>query len=449
MDEENRNKENSEPKRPPGSPDAAKTLMESTSPTEEMAANSKSENLPATENASSVAATPETAITAPEFQRLRPHQFSSPPPVWTEPPPKHKRFNWIFLLTVVLPTTIAIIYYGLIASDVFISESRFVVRSPQRQVQSGLSALLQGSGFSRSQDDTYSVHDFVLSRDALTELDQKLAVKKSYTSLDNDFINRFPGLDWDDSFEAFHRYYRKQVSIDYDTASSITTLRVRAFTADASKQVNDLLLKMGERLVNNLNDRSRQDLIQSAEQEVKTAEDRIKTAATALAGYRNSQTVFDPDRQSALQLQGVARLQEELLTTQAQLEQIKRVSPNNPQVASLTSRVDNLRQSIANETAKVAGGSSSLTSKSAAFERFALDKIFAEKQLGAALASLESARSEALRKQLYLERLVQPNLPDKSVEPRRIRSVLMVLVLGLVAWGVVSLLVASIKEHTD
>ena len=449
MDEENRNKENSEPKRPPGSPDAAKTLMESTSPTEEMAANSKSENLPATENASSVAATPETAITAPEFQRLRPHQFSSPPPIWTEPPPKHKRFNWIFILTVVLPTTIAIIYYGLIASDVFISESRFVVRSPQRQVQSGLSALLQGSGFSRSQDDTYSVHDFVLSRDALTELDQKLAVKKSYTSLDNDFINRFPGLDWDDSFEAFHRYYRKQVSIDYDTASSITTLRVRAFTADASKQVNDLLLKMGERLVNNLNDRSRQDLIQSAEQEVKTAEDRIKTAATALASYRNTQTVFDPDRQSALQLQGVARLQEELLTTQAQLEQIKRVSPNNPQVASLTSRVDNLRQSIANETAKVAGGSSSLTSKSAAFERFALDKIFAEKQLGAALASLESARSEALRKQLYLERLVQPNLPDKAVEPRRIRSVLMVIVLGLVAWGVVSLLVASIKEHTD
>lgn len=448
MEEENRKKKTSEPKQPPGSQETGKPLPGSTSPAEEMTANSTGENLPTTENASSVAATADSAITAPEFHRLRPHEFASPPPVWTEPPPR-KRFNWIFILTVVLPTTIAIIYYGLIASDVFISESRFVVRSPQRQVQSGLSALLQGSGFARSQDDTYSVHDFVLSRDALTELDQKLAVKKSYTSLDNDFINRFPGLDWDDSFEAFHRYYRKQVSIDYDTASSITTLRVRAFTADASKQVNDLLLKMGERLVNNLNDRSRQDLIKTAEQEVKTAEEKIKSAATALAGYRNTQTVFDPDKQSALQLQGVARLQEELLTTHAQLDQIKRVSPNNPQVASLTSRVENLKKSIADETAKVAGGSGSFTSKSAAFERFALDKMFAEKQLAAALTSLESARSEALRKQLYLERLVQPNLPDKAVEPRRIRSVLMVFVLGLVAWGVVSLLVASIKEHTD
>ncbi len=405
--------------------------------------------LPATAQTQQVAPAPDAAVAAPDVQRLRPHEFASPPPVWTEPPKKGKRINWIFLLTVVLPTTIAILYYGLIASDVYISESRFVVRSPQRQAQTGLSALLQGSGFSRSQDDTYSVHDFVLSRDALTELDQKLAVRKGYTSPDADFINRFPGLDWDDSFEAFHRYYRKHVSIDYDTASSITTLQVRAFTADASKQINDLLLKMGERLVNNLNDRSRQDLIKTAEQEVATAEEKIKSAAAALAGFRNTQTVFDPDRQSALQLQGVAKLQEELLSTQAQLDQIKRVSPSNPQVASLTSRVENLRKAISAETSKVAGADGSLTSKSAAYERLALDKLFAEKQLAAALTSLESARSEALRKQLYLERLVQPNLPDKAMEPKRIRSILMVFVLGLVAWGVVSLLVASIKEHTD
>ena len=178
-------------------------------------------------------------------------------------------------------------------------------------------------------------------------------------------------------------------------------------------------------------------------------EEKVTRAAVALAGFRNNQSVFDPDKQSALQLQGVSKLQEELVLTETQLAQIQRVSPNNPQVSSLKSRVDTLRRAIANETAKVAGGGNSLTSKSASFERFTLDKVFAEKQLAAALMALESARSEALRKQLYLERLVQPNLPDKAVEPRRIRSMIMVFVLGLVAWGVISLLVASIKEHTD
>jgi capsular polysaccharide transport system permease protein len=206
---------------------------------------------------------------------------------------------------------------------------------------------------------------------------------------------------------------------------------------------------MGERLVNNLNDRSRQDLIRAAEQEVAVSEDKVKRAAVALAGFRNDQSVFDPDRQSTMQLQGVSKLQDELVATETQLNQIQRVSPSNPQVSSLKNRVDTLRKAIASETAKVAGSGASLTSKSGAFARLTLEKTFAEKQLAGSLAALETAKSEALRKQLYLERLVQPNLPDKSVEPRRIRSVIMIFVLGLVAWGVVSLLVASIKEHID
>ena len=69
--------------------------------------------------------------------------------------------------------------------------------------------------------------------------------------------------------------------------------------------------------------------------------------------------------------------------------------------------------------------------------------------MGVALADLETARSEALRQQLYLERLVQPSLPDKAMEPRRIRAVFTVFLVGLIAWGVASLLVTAIREHSD
>jgi capsular polysaccharide transport system permease protein len=65
------------------------------------------------------------------------------------------------------------------------------------------------------------------------------------------------------------------------------------------------------------------------------------------------------------------------------------------------------------------------------------------------LAELQSARSDAVRQQLYLERLVQPGLPDKAMEPRRIRSIFTVLAIGLIAWGVVSLILASVREHAD
>jgi capsular polysaccharide transport system permease protein len=354
------------------------------------------------------------------------------------------------VLTVFVPTCAAILYYGFFASDVFISESRFLVRSPQHQSQSGLfGQILQGSGLTHSQDDTYSVHDYILSRDALHELDAKLGVLKAFTSKQVDPINRFPGLAWDESFEEFYRYYGKHVVIEYDPSTSISMLTVRAFTAQDAERINDQLLQMSESLVNTLNDRSRRDLIRYAEDEVKLATDKATAAAVALFQYRSKHEVFEPDKQAAIQLESVAKIQEELIATEAQLAQVRKLSPNNPQITGLESRADTLRHAISTEAAKVTSAKGSFSARAPDFERLTVESIFSDKQLGVALADLESARNEALRQQLYLERLVQPNLPDKAMEPRRIRSMFTVLLIGLIAWGVVSLLIAAIREHSD
>lgn len=355
--------------------------------------------------------------------------------------------NRLFLVTVVVPTLLAILYFGLIASDVYISESRFIIRSPQKQTMTSLGAILQGAGLSRSQDDTYTVHDFILSRDALRKLNTQLKLDERYR--DGDLFSRFPGLDMDDSFEALHRYYQKKVSVQLDTLSSITTLRVRAFNAEEAYRVNQMLLGMSEALINQLNERSRLDMVRYAQAEVAAAEATAKAAALAVSRYRTAKEVFDPEKQSALQLQQVSRLQDELIAAKTQLAQIKSLAPNNPQIPVLQRQVGILESEIRKETAKVAGGERSLSSKAAEYERLALDRVFADKLLGTALASLEQARNEAQRKQLYLDRIVEPGKPDIAVEPRQLRAVLTTLVLGLIAWGVLSLLIAGVREHHD
>jgi len=186
-----------------------------------------------------------------------------------------------------------------------------------------------------------------------------------------------------------------------------------------------------------------------AESEVRLAERRARETGAALSAFRSSRAVFDPDRQGMLQLQAVARLREELLAAQSQLDQVRRVSPTNPQIAGLEQRVVALRQAVNEESSRVVSGSGGLASKSPQFDRLVMDKTFAERQLAAALTALDGARSEAARKQLYLERLVQPNLADEALEPRRVRSMLVVLALGLLSWGVLTLLIASIREHAD
>jgi len=357
--------------------------------------------------------------------------------------------NRIFALTVILPTTLAILYFGLIASDIYISESRFVVRSPQKQNQMGIvGAILQNTGFSRSQDDTYPVHDFILSRDALKALDDSLQLKKTYSSSGIDFLNRF-GIDWDDSFEALYKYYSKRVTIDYDSASSITTLKVSGFSAKEVYVINNQLLRMSEDLINKLNDRAREDVIGYATREEKAAEVIAKDAALALSAFRNSQGIVDPDRESAMQLQAVLKLQDDLISSKTQLAEVRTFSPNNPQIPVLQKRIETLQTEIRNETVKVTGGNKSLVSKASTYERLTLDRGFADKVLASALSALETARNDAQRQQLYLERIVEANTPDVAVEPRRIRSIFATFFLGLVAWGVLTILVAGVREHRD
>ena len=353
----------------------------------------------------------------------------------------------LFWLTVVLPTLVAIVYFGLIAADVYISESRFVVRSPERSTASPLGMLLKGTGFTRSQDDSYTVQDFMLSRDALRALDEKLELRDAYNK--GDVLSRFPGLDWDDSFENMHRYYQKMVGVQLDPVSSIATVTVRAFSPEEVQQINQHLLEMSEALVNQLNERGRQDMIRFAANEVTVAETKAKLAALTLARYRNEKGVIDPEKQSAIPLQQIAKLQDELISTKSQLAQLQLLTKENPQIPVLKKRIQMLETEIELESARVAGGGRSLASKAVEFQRLALEKEFADKQLASALASLEQARNEAQRQQLYLERIAQPSLPDAAMEPRRVRNILTTLVLGLVAWGVLTMIVAGIKEHLD
>lgn len=352
-----------------------------------------------------------------------------------------------FSLVVVLPTLASAIYFGLLASDVFISESRFVLRSPQKQAASGLTAILQGSGFSRSQDDAYSVHDYIQSRDALRVLEKEFALSKAYGSRTVDVISRFAGIDPEASFEALHRYYQKRVTMEVDGASAITVLRTSAFSAADAYRINEKLLELSETLVNQLNERGRQDMVRYANQEVTVAEEKAKAAAVAISAFRAEKGVFDPERQSTLQLQLVSKLQDELIATKTQLAQVQSLARDNPQIGSLQTKVRALQTEIDAENGKVAGGVRSLSGKSADFERLALDRAFADKQLAVALTSLEQARNDAQRKQLYLERIVQPSNPDVAVEPRRLRSVLATFVFCLVAWAIISMLVAGIREH--
>jgi capsular polysaccharide transport system permease protein len=314
-----------------------------------------------------------------------------------------RSINRIFALTVIVPTTLAVLYYGLVASDTYVSESRFVVRSAQQQPQIGMvGALLEGSGISQPQDDSYLVLDYINSRDVLRELNRENYVLKAY-SVRGDFLSRFH-TSFDNSFESLWKYYTDHVvNVKLDPTSSITTLQTRAYTAEDAERINRTLIEVSERLINRLNARATQDAIEFSQRQVDGTVTKAKDAAVALAQYRNSHTVFDPEKQSALQLQLVTSLQTQLFTAQTKLGQLQTVSPQNPQIPVLNTYVETVKKQIEDATGNVTGAKNSLSQKASEYTRLELDAQLADKQLAQAMSALEDAQANAEKKQLYLD----------------------------------------------
>ncbi len=286
-----------------------------------------------------------------------------------------------------------------------------------------------------------------MSRSALQQLNKDGAVTAAYTAKSISVFDRFNPLGWDGSFEKLFKYYINHVQISSDSRSAISTLVVRAYNSEDALKLNSRLLMLAEDMVNRLNARGREDLIKYAQTEVGAAERHARTASLALAAYRNQQGVVDPQQQAAIQLQMVSKLQDELITVKSQLIQLRSFTPENPQIPVLQKRARILSEEIYEQAGRVAGGNKSLAAAAVEYQRLQLENSFAERQLAVAMASLQEARNEARRKQVYVERIVNPNHPDSALEPRRLRGVLATFVVGLIAWGILSLLLAGVREH--
>jgi capsule polysaccharide export protein KpsE/RkpR len=83
------------------------------------------------------------------------------------------------------------------------------------------------------------------------------------------------------------------------------------------------------------------------------------------------------------------------------------------------------------------------------YQELRLASEYAERQLAIALTAYQEAQAEARRKQAYVERIAQPSLSDDAAYPRRLRGILATFVLGLIAWGVVAMLLVGVREHRD
>jgi capsular polysaccharide transport system permease protein len=354
----------------------------------------------------------------------------------------------LFLACVVLPTLAAVAYFGALASDVFVSESRFIVRGQDKATPTALGLLLNNAALNHGTPESSAAQSYLMSRDALGALNQGGAYARAYRRPTISPFDRFDPLGLNASFEDLYKYYENHVRIDTDSTVGITVLTVRAYTAADAKGFNEQLLRMAEATVNHMSERARHDLITSSQSEVIDAKTAARDAGAALARFRNTAGVIDPEKQAPIQYELVSKLQDELIEASSDRRQLVVIAPQSPQIPALDARIKEIETRISEQSGLAAGNTrKSLAAAGADYQRLSLDADFAGKRLAAALASLETAENEAQHKSSYVERIVEPGLPDIAIEPHRLRGIATTLVFSLIVWGVMTMLISGIREH--
>lgn len=363
----------------------------------------------------------------------------------------------VFLLVVILPTLLVSLYYGLIASNQYESEADFIVRETQDSAPPptpGMGQLLSlatggspaGGG---AQSAALSIADYLSSHDAVAALRDNDALVQRFRRPGVDLFSRLRSED--PTAEGLLKYYRRHVDIEYNDDTGITTLRVRTFRPADSYAIVNALLTLGENRVNTLNTRVYQDTLAVANRELADAEADVARSQATITGFRQDNADVDPTGSTAAQIRLVSELNGVLSTARAQLAAMNgTIRPDSPQYVAQAARVRALEAQVAAQSGRLAGagGGKTIAKDLGAYENLRMRQDFAAKRYAAAAAALDQARDRAMKQHLFVVRVVEPNMPQKSLYPHRLTIIATVFFGLLFVYAIGWLIVAGVKEHS-
>jgi capsular polysaccharide transport system permease protein len=359
----------------------------------------------------------------------------------------------LFVLLVAVPNVSAVVYFGFLASDQYVSEAKFTVSSGIVPKMDAMGSVTGVPSILIVQD-TQVVTNYIHSRPMVEELQRTVGLRDIYSSSSIDWWARFRK---NKPIEKFTDYWEKMSDTSITLPSGIVTLTVRAFSPEDAKRIADAVITLSENLINDLNDRMRRDTVLATERDMKQAAQDLGHARMQMEFERNAEGLIDVDQTNKALSGLVGELQTALLAAQQEYDtQIPYVSADAPQMQVLKSRItamkgqlEQLRAQLTsqNEQSVSATADKALSGKMTKFAELDLDERIAEKRYALTVAAVESARVLSERRMLYLHEIVAPAMPEESKYPKRWLFTGMTLLASLIGWATAVAATAFVRNH--
>ena len=357
-----------------------------------------------------------------------------------------------FLLLFVLPTLLVGYYYAAVASDQYRVEVQFAVRGAEAASPFGnLGFAIPGT--STEQGDSYIVSDYVRSRQIIEDIRRidGVDLRQFFAREAADFVYR---IDPDMPLAEFTEYWRDRTDAEFNSITGTTTFEVYAFAPEDSRRIAELVLARSQVLVNELSRESRESLIQTAREEVELKETDLRAASQALNQFRNRNRITTATDEAARENTILQTLEAQLTEAQTKrrAQRNSGLSENSPPVRITDREIAALQASIAAQRSQIGSGTPEETTANVADllsqnTELALAEEFARTNYTTALASLETALTDARKQQRYLATFVAPTAPDAALHPKRVLYPIIAAFWFLVLWAIVLFLYRSVRDH--
>jgi len=361
-----------------------------------------------------------------------------------------------FAVSFIAPVILGALYLLLLAPDQYVTEYRFSVRVPVGQPGSmasagaSLSAVFGGNPTPGTDLlDNYTLADYATSAQAARDTDARVNLRDAF----NKPLDPFSKIGSKPSAERLAKYWQSMVYSNYDVASGLAVVRVKAYSAEDSYAIATNLFSLSSDLVNSIGANSQQDSVRYAQLQFDRANAEVATLRGELVNLRRSSDAVDPVDRSVVA--GNVNLVNGLVSRRSQLQaqaeaiaqQLKnanamQVVVQKQQIAALDKQIAEARQDTGN-----LGGRPKIVTTVGRFEEVEAKLKNALAVQSAASSALSNMRSSAEAQRLYLTAYVKPSLPESPLGPSRWLNVMLLMMIAAMVWVIGKLIGNSIMEH--
>jgi capsular polysaccharide transport system permease protein len=377
--------------------------------------------------------------------------YIAPPVIPVRTSHGNRALMWSFLLVVLLPCLLAGAYLFLVAEDRYASQAGFTIRQEEGGAASdllgGMSQLLGGSSGGHAD----LLFEYLRSQDLVLRLDARFGLRAHYAL--HHARDPLFSLPPEGTVDQLTRYWSQVLRVAFDRNTGLLLLEIRANDPEFARLLAQAVVEESERMINQLNAQARRDRMQMASADLGLAEARLRAAREALAAFRASTQMVDPDADIQGRMGVLNNLQQQLAQGLVEHDLLAMITdPSDPRLRQAQRRIEVVRARITEERQTFAQEDATVAETDyprliARYESLRADQEMAEQGYAAAIRAHDMARSQAERQSLYLALFIPPTLSEEPGHPRRALLLGLTALFAVLIWAFGALAWQSLRDR--